>query len=90
LTIGSGREARYVEQITKILVALAILAALPVMALDEEDVRIDKEGRAYLIHMVFDVPAHVNQIKTVLTASRAALFAYARSFVTVSCSSVRK
>jgi hypothetical protein len=67
LTIGSGREARYVEQITKILVALAILAALPVMALDEEDVRIDKEGRAYLIHMVFDVPAHVNQIKTVLT-----------------------
>lgn len=55
------------EQITKILVALAILAALPVMALDEEDVRIDKEGRAYLIHMVFDVPAHVNQIKTVLT-----------------------
>ncbi|MDH3585626.1 MAG: hypothetical protein OEQ30_00915 [Gammaproteobacteria bacterium] len=55
------------EQVTKILVALAILAALPAMALDEEDVSIDKEGRVYRIHMAFDVPARVDQIKSVLT-----------------------
>ena len=54
-------------QTTKILVALAILVASPALALDETDVSIEKEGRAYRIHMAFHVPARVDQIKSVLT-----------------------
>ena len=54
-------------QTTKILVALAILVASPALALDETDVSIDKEGRAYRIHMAFHVPARGDQIKSVLT-----------------------
>jgi hypothetical protein len=56
-----------VAQTTKILVALAILVASPALALDETDVSIEKEGRAYRIHMAFHVPARVDQIKSVLT-----------------------
>lgn len=66
-TIGDECEARYVVQTAKILVALAILVALPALALDDEDVSIEKVGRAYRIHMAFDVPATVDQIKSVLT-----------------------
>ena len=47
--------------------ALAILVASPALALDETDVSIEKEGRAYRIHMAFHVPARVDQIKSVLT-----------------------
>lgn len=54
-------------QTMKILVALAILVASPALALDEADVSIEKEGRAYRIHMAFEVPARVDQIKSVLT-----------------------
>ncbi len=54
-------------QTTKILVALALLVASTALALDEEDVSIEKLGRAYRIHMAFDVPASVDQIKSVLT-----------------------
>lgn len=54
-------------QTTKTLVALAILVASTALALDEEDVSIEKLGRAYRIHMAFDVPASVDQIKSVLT-----------------------
>jgi hypothetical protein len=56
-----------VAQTTKTLVALAILVASTALALDEEDVSIEKLGRAYRIHMAFDVPASVDQIKAVLT-----------------------
>jgi hypothetical protein len=56
-----------VQQTTKIIVALAILVASPALALDEADVSIEKLGRAYRIHMAFDVPASVDQIKSVLT-----------------------
>ena len=54
-------------QTTKILVVLAILVSSPALALDEADVSIEKEGRAYRIHMAFHVPARVDQIKSVLT-----------------------
>ena len=54
-------------QTTKILVELAILVSSPALALDEADVSIEKEGRAYRIHMAFHVPARVDQIKSVLT-----------------------
>ena len=50
-----------------ILVALVILVAVPAMALDKEDVSVEKEDRSYLIRAVFDVPAGVDQVKSVLT-----------------------
>jgi hypothetical protein len=56
-----------VAQTTKILVVLTILVASPALALDEADVSIEREGRAYRIHMAFHVPARVDQIKSVLT-----------------------
>ena len=55
------------EQTTKIFVVLALLVASTALVLDEEDVSIEKLGRAYRIHMAFDVPASVDQIKSVLT-----------------------
>ena len=60
-------KAKHVGHAKIILVALAMLMALPASALDEQDVRIEKEGRAYLIQMAFDAPATVDQIKSVLT-----------------------
>ncbi len=55
------------QHANKILVALALLVASPALALDEEDVSIEKVGRAYRIQMAFDVPASIDQIKSVLT-----------------------
>jgi hypothetical protein len=62
-----GREAKKVRRKKTILVALVMLAAVPAMALDKEDVSVEKEDRSYLIRAVFDVPAGVDQVKSVLT-----------------------
>ena len=62
-----GREAKKVRRKKTILVALVMLAAVPAMALDKEDVSVEKEDRSYLIRVVFDVPAGVDQVKSVLT-----------------------
>lgn len=56
-----------VRQVKKILVLPAMLVAFQAMALDKEDVDIQEDGRVYRIRMVFDVPATVDQIKSVLT-----------------------
>jgi len=50
-----------------VVLMLIVLAAFPAMAVDDEDVSIEKEGRSYRIHMAFDVPASIDQIKSVLT-----------------------
>ncbi len=55
------------RQVKKILVVPAMLVALQAMALDKEDVDIQEDGRVYRIRMAFDVPATVDQIKSVLT-----------------------
>ena len=59
--------AKQVRRKKTILVALVMLAAVPAMALDKEDVSVEKEDRSYLIRAVFDVPAGVDQVKSVLT-----------------------
>ena len=50
-----------------ILVVPAMLIALQAIALEKEDVQIEEDGGAYRIRLVFDVPATVGQIKSVLT-----------------------
>jgi hypothetical protein len=56
-----------VRRTKTILVALVMLVAVPAMALDKEDVSVEKEDRSYLIRAAFEVPAGVQQIKSVLT-----------------------
>ena len=51
----------------KILVLSAMLVASQAMAQDNDDVDIQQEDRVYSIRMAFDVPATVDQIKSVLT-----------------------
>ena len=50
-----------------ILVALVMLVTVPAMALDKKDVSVEKEDRSYLIRAAFDVPAGVQQVRSVLT-----------------------
>ncbi len=50
-----------------VLALPAMLLALQALALDKEDVNIREEGHAYHIRMAFDVPATVEQVKSVLT-----------------------
>lgn len=51
----------------KILVVLAMLVAGSALALERDDVRVETADQAYRIQMAFDVPASVEQIKSVLT-----------------------
>jgi hypothetical protein len=67
LMTGRGREARHVQQPKKIFAAVALFAAFSALALDGDTVRVETEGRAYRIHMAFDVPAGIEQVKSVLT-----------------------
>ena len=53
-----------------ILLLLAVLLASAALALDRSDVSIETQGRAYVIHMAFDVPANVYQVRSVLTDYR--------------------
>ena len=55
------------EQGRIFLVTLVMFVALPAMAVDDGDVSIEKDGRSYRIHMAFDVPASIGQVKSVLT-----------------------
>ena len=55
------------EQARTIIVTLVMLAASPAMAADDGDVSIERDGGSYRIHMAFDVPASIGQVKSVLT-----------------------
>jgi hypothetical protein len=50
-----------------ILVVPAMFITLQAIALDKEDIDIQEDGRAYRVRLAFDVPATVEQIKSVLT-----------------------
>lgn len=64
---GTERRARHVQRQKQIFAALAILVAIPALALDVRDVRVETEDHVYRIRMAFDVPASVEQVKSVLT-----------------------
>ena len=64
---GRGRKAKLVERTKTVLAVLAAFVALPAMALDKDDVIVREEDRVYRIHMAFDVPASIDQVKAVLT-----------------------
>lgn len=53
-----------------VLLWLASLANSAALALDRNDISIEKQDRAYVIHTAFDVPASVYQIMSVITDYR--------------------
>ena len=59
--------AGIVQRAQLILALPAMLVALQAIALDKDEVHVREEGRAYRIRMAFDVPATVEQVKSVLT-----------------------
>ncbi len=52
------------------MLLLALVAVSCAMALDVDDLRITKEGRAYQVQITFDVAAPVNRVMAVLTDYR--------------------
>jgi len=50
-----------------IVLLLVLVGVSPAMALDIDDIRITKQGRAYQVQMTFAVGASVNQVLAVLT-----------------------
>lgn len=59
------------SQISRTIVLLLVLVGVSrVMALDIDDIRITKQGRAYEVQMTFGVIASVNQVMAVLTDYR--------------------
>ncbi len=56
------------RQISRTIVLLLVLVGVSrAMALDIDDIRITKQGRAYQVQMTFGVTASVNQVMAVLT-----------------------
>ena len=53
-----------------VMLLLALVGVSRTMALDIDDLRVTKQGRAYQVHMTFDVAASVNQVMAVLTDYR--------------------
>lgn len=62
-----GAKRKRVNRANSFVAAMAMLLAVPVLAVDEHNVRVEKEDRSYRIHAAFDVPASIDQIKSVLT-----------------------
>lgn len=52
------------------LVLLAVLLPFPALAPDSRDIHIEKQDRAYVIRMSFDVQANAYQVRSVITDYR--------------------
>lgn len=66
-TTTRGRQPRQVQKQNRILVVLAILVTTSALAVEKNDVRVVTEDRSYRIYMAFEVPASIEQVKSVLT-----------------------
>jgi len=63
----SDQKARGETRGLPLCAALLLLGAGPVIALELDDIRVTKQGRAYLTQVTFDIPPPSDRVKAVLT-----------------------
>ena len=68
--LAGGVDAMQLARPMTTLVCLMALYPLAALAADSGDLRIEKQDRAYMIRMSFDVPANAYQVRSVITDYR--------------------